>query len=152
MQVSKLSNSCEDEAILLAVVSSLQNDFVSALGTRVNIRQYVNKLINKAEVFVAQRDGKVAGYIAFYANYEQSSAFITSTGVMHDARGIKVTSFLVGGMENWCRSNEIRELVCEVPSQNLKAINNYKENGYSVCSSNENQSTYRDSLFMNKYI
>jgi ribosomal protein S18 acetylase RimI-like enzyme len=152
MQVSKLSNSYEDEAILLGVVSSLQNDFVPALGTLVNIRQYVNKLINKAEVVVAKCDGKVAGYVAFYANYEQSSAFITSTGVMRDARGMKVTSFLRAGMEQWCRSNEIRELVCEVSSQNFKSINNYKENGYSVCSSNENQSTYRDSLFMKKYI
>jgi ribosomal protein S18 acetylase RimI-like enzyme len=71
---------------------------------------------------------------------------------MRDARGMKVTSFLRAGMEQWCRSNEIRELVCEVSSQNFKSIKNYKENGYSVCSSNENQSTYRDSLFMKKYI
>jgi len=152
MQVSKLSNSCEDEAILFGAVSSIQNDFVPALGTLVNIRQYVNKLINKAEVLVTQCDGKLAGYIAFYVNYDRSSAFITSIGVMRNARRMKVGLFLLDEMEDYCRSKEIRELVLEVSSQNLRAINLYKENGYSVYSNDDYKSTYKDSLFMNKYI
>jgi ribosomal protein S18 acetylase RimI-like enzyme len=152
MQVSKLSNNCEDEAILLGVVSSIQNDFVPALGSLVDIRQYVNKLINKAVVLVAQCDGKVAGYIAFYVNYKRSTAFISSIGVMCFARRMKVGLFLLDEMEDYCRSKEIRELVLEVSSQNLRAINLYKENGYSVYSNDKNESTYKDSLFMNKYI
>lgn len=66
-------------------------DFVPPLSSRVEIKDYAQKIANKATRFEAWSDGTMVGLVAAYYNdHENRLVYITSVSVLHHEWSKKV--------------------------------------------------------------
>ena len=94
-----------------------------------NLKNYVAKISAKAEIINYYSRGNLAGFIAFYANDQNTKIAFLS---MLCSRQRKIGEFLLKQSIERCRDLEMVEYHLEVKKENSKAIALYERYGFFV--------------------
>ena len=132
----KKANSEEIHKHLLACC----NNFYPPLNETVDLREYSNKIFEKAITFEAWNDSSLIGLLAAYFDDVSKSAFVTNVSVLGDKIKSGVASQLIIRLINYAISIRTEKLFLKVNSRNERAISLYKKfhfqhintNGYEL--------------------
>lgn len=120
-QVAKLLRSCNDA-------------FVPPLGSRVDIAEYADKIVARADRLEAWVNSELVGLAAIYCNDLASMrAFITSVSVLDVWQGRGIASKLVAQCIDHARRLGFARIELEVDGRNLAAIRLYEKYGFTAC-------------------
>lgn len=122
-----------DRDDILVHLERCDDAFVPRLSARVNLREYSQKIFEKAITFEAWTGDTLQGLIAVYSNERgHKSIYITNVSVVGDFAGQGVASSLMVRCIKWAKKNAIGEVDLEVNSQNLLALKFYEKFGFDV--------------------
>lgn len=84
-----------DRTELLKFLKEIDNDFPTSLSDKVNLNEYVDKILDKAEIIVKRENDEIAGITVFYCNDpSKETAYAVLTGVRSQYRGRGIATFL----------------------------------------------------------
>lgn len=126
---SSLDN--EDLSSLLQYLKRIDQDFTPPLSSRVVLEDYANKLINRAEIFAYKDiDNSIKGFIAFYTNIDEKSAYITLLSIDKNQRGNGLARNLVQSCVDFCKLKHLNSIELEVSLANSSVIKIYEDIGF----------------------
>jgi ribosomal protein S18 acetylase RimI-like enzyme len=112
-------------------LSDCDVDFVPPLSERFEIKDYAEKIANKATRLEAWSGDKLVGLLAVYCNdQQQGSAFITSVSVLKEWKGRGIAAGLMQQCIAHVRTTGMRQISLEVARDNLPAIGLYEKSGF----------------------
>ena len=115
-------------------MQSSSNEFKPTLYSRVNVKEYCEKLMAKASLFVARQRGKVIGVIAFYCNDRvQFQANLSYLFVARENRGVSIGTMLLRKALLYCKESGMKSMKVETWKDN-KAIALYRKLGFKQVS------------------
>ena len=119
---------------ILSIVSSFANDlFDQAHNNGEFLTQLSEKYSQSADFYVAEIDGKAAGFIAFYANDTDSKTGFISMIVVHSSfQGFGIGTLSMAFVLSVSKRRGITKLRLEVNVHNDKALRLYERNGFFV--------------------
>lgn len=107
------------------------NKFVPKLSTKVNIKQYAQKLREKAMSFECWDNNKLIGFIGIYFNQKELGvAFISNLSVYESYSGKGIASQLLTNCIDYATLSGFKQIQLEVNSNNLVALNFYKKHKF----------------------
>ncbi len=101
-------------------------NYIPSLSERVNIKEYSEKIADKAVTFEAWDKDKLVGLAAVYLNMMSLSAFVTNVSVLKDYSGNGVASQLMLNCIQYASQKKIGRICLEVDQNNAKAMHLYK--------------------------
>jgi ribosomal protein S18 acetylase RimI-like enzyme len=110
------------------------NEFHPRLSSRVNIKDYSEKLCENAVLIIAKLNNQdIVGINAFYANDINSmKAYLSNINVLQEYQGIGIASNLIKKMITYLNHKGFKEISLEVYKDNLNAISLYKYFGFDI--------------------
>lgn len=98
--------------------------------------EYFKKLIKNNFVYVAKIDNNIIGYLAGSIHninecFTERFAEIENMYIENQYRRLKIGSRLILKFKEWCRENKIAYIKVSAWSQNIEAINFYKNNDFT---------------------
>jgi ribosomal protein S18 acetylase RimI-like enzyme/SAM-dependent methyltransferase len=119
------------EAEIAEHLSRCNADFVPPLSGRVEIRNYAQKIENKATRFEAWSGDTLVGLVAAYCNdRENGFAYITSVSVLKEIMGKGITAHLLSQCIEHAKTSGMLQVTLEVASDNTPAIKLYEKSGF----------------------
>lgn len=108
---------------------SCDKNFLNDLSSRINLDDYIQKLVEKSVRYEAWENDRLVGLLAVYRQNPQSpdADFITNMTVSETHAGQKVASHLLSYCISQTQNTEIR---LEVGKDNHRAMNLYKKFGF----------------------
>lgn len=108
-------------------------NFLPPLSTRVEVKDYANKIWEKATRFEAWEGGTLVGLVAVYCNdIENFVAYITSVSVLQESTGKGVAACLMRNCIEHARSSGMKRISLEVACDNTPAIRLYEKFDFIV--------------------
>ena len=127
-------------------LNELEPEFHQLLVQRVNLNEYVDKLICQANTIEYWEDKRLVGLIAFYINTASQSIFISNFTVVQDRVSRGIGRELFGKLIQESQKASIAfNIELEVQKTNLSAILFYRGLGFSFTSAKT------DSILMSFY-
>jgi ribosomal protein S18 acetylase RimI-like enzyme len=120
--------------------------FEPSISSRIkDLDNYADKLQKNALVYAAKDDNNI-GFVAFYANDEDSkTAYLIFIGVLPAAQKRGVGKNMLKICKDTAKQNGMSYLKLEVRSNNFHAIDFYKSDGFRFCGE-----ASADSIYMTK--
>lgn len=115
------------------------------LYSRVDIRQYAQKLSEKAFFLIVDKNGIQQGFIAYYLNAEQSLVFITRIAVNEFFRHQGIGRQMIDALSNYY-SNSFEAIELEVERTNEVARRFYHNMGFCIKENRETKILMRREL------
>lgn len=138
---------------MIALLTSIESDYIPPLSSLVNISEYAEKLLKGAKVLVAVVGTVDVGAIGFYANnVETRTAFISTIGVLPVERGKNVGTLLIDAAERYCREKRMVNLQLEVSTKNIAALSLYRRLGFVELPGALKSGCYANSVKMEKHL
>lgn len=138
---------------MIALLTSIESDYIPPLSSLVNISEYAEKLLKGAKVLVAVVGTVDVGAIGFYANnVETRTAFISTIGVLPVERGKNVGTLLIDAAERYCREKRMVNLQLEVSTKNIAALGLYRRLGFVELPGALKSGCYANSVKMEKHL
>ena len=120
---------------LLNFIYSVDKDFNPRLVGRVKIEEWINKIFNKAEIVVAQKDKTILGLSVFYANNEiEHTAYIAYLAVSTTSRKQGIASQILSNCFDICKDKDMKRIGVHTNNPNAKKL--YEKNGFKVSEHN----------------
>lgn len=140
MEIKKLSK--KDENQLLFFIKKEDKSFPEPLSSRVDLKEYVNKLLNNAIIYAVEDMNTYAGVICYYKNdYNSKVAYLTYLCVNNDYRKRKIGQKLIDIMINDCKHDKFNKIILETSKDNVIAQKFYEKNGF-FCVKEDNKSIF----------
>jgi len=132
----KITRSLEGAHALIGFLNRVDSDFSPPLSVRVNLSDYVDKLLGNAEVFgIYNSLSRLVGAFAVYANdHENHAAYVSFIATDPLVRGMGLGRKLMMCMVTHCRDLNMKSLKLEVSRTNQVAIELYRKVGFQECS------------------
>lgn len=125
------------EAEVIAHLFACDPEFVRTLQERVDIKEYGQKLYDKAERFEAWDDSTLVGLVAAYCNDRiNCTAYITNVSVLDDWQGRGIAAQLVDRCIEHSEKLGMTSIRLEVECGNAPALGLYKKFGFVVTDDN----------------
>jgi len=119
------------EAEIVEHLRTCEADFVPPLCGRVEIKDYVKKIANRATRFEAWYGGTLIGLVAAYCNdQEKRVAYVTSVSVLRVWKGKGIATRLMCYCIEHARASGMRQISLEVAGDSTAAIKLYKKSGF----------------------
>jgi len=123
------------------------NDFIPALSSRVDLKEYTTKLYKNADFVILRKDNIIAGLVALYCNdFDNYSAYISSVCILPEFRGLKLGNVLIEECIKYCKEKGMKSITLEVSKENLVALNLYSKFGFKFSDGNESQLLMKKSI------
>ena len=107
----------EDE--ICSHLVSCNEDFITPLDQRVNIKEYASKLSRAAVTFEAWSGHILVGLVAAYFNDLKSrSGYITTVSIVNKFKGMGISSELLRACVSYAGAHNFREIRLEVHKDN----------------------------------
>jgi len=136
---------CFNRSLTSDVAKHLQvcdTAFTPPLSKRVEIKEYAQKIDEKAERFEAWLGGELIALVAAYCNNSEGKiAYITSASVLPQWQGQSIASKLLTNVVEYARHLDFERIELEVDSKNYSAVSLYKKHGFSTRKTNDQTST-----------
>lgn len=108
--------------------------FPNPIAGRVDVQTWTDKIINRADIFIADRDDNLIGLIAGYiTNAYNELSYITFLAVDNEWQGKGIATSLVHEYLIESRKHFIKGVVVEPYKVNPQAINLYLSIGFVDC-------------------
>ena len=125
---------------VLNLLISCNNSFTPPLSNNIpyTLEEYAERLATHADFVLAEEDGIIAGFLAYYTNVEGGFAYIPQVWVSdnHQRKGIG------GQMLNMLIQNipeSLSSVRLEVRKNNVKAVSFYNKMGFGVIRDSDNK-------------
>lgn len=129
-------------------LTKCDKQFFPALSSRVNLREYSEKLFCNSKIIYAKESIDIIGLVAFYINEKiHGYAFISLICVMDGYLGIGIGTKLMSECINVVKNENFKSIKLEVGAKNLKAISFYRAIGFKV--EGWNQHVYKMTKLLN---
>ena len=126
---------CASAAQIAEHLTLCDVDFVPTLSSRVEIRDYAQKLASQATTFEAWLGDTLIGLVAAYCNnHEQCIAYISSVSVLKTRTGKGIADSLVNQCIFYARASGMQRISLKVAGDNGPAIALYRKNGFAAIS------------------
>jgi ribosomal protein S18 acetylase RimI-like enzyme len=131
----KITSSLESAHALVGFLNRVDSDFSPPLSVRVNLSDYVDKLLTNAEVFgIYDSSSRLVGAFAVYANdHDNYAAYVSFIATDPLVRGMGIGRKLMLCMVSHCRDSKMKSLKLEVSRKNQIAIELYRKFGFQDC-------------------
>jgi ribosomal protein S18 acetylase RimI-like enzyme len=126
---------------IYAHLMSCDEQFVPKLSSKIDIKEYAEKLYQRAILFEAYHN-ELIGLVAAYNNTVDNFLFITNVSVLFDYLGNGIAKKLLNRAIQFAMDNKIPILKLEVNKKNEAAISLYDHLGFEYELENE------ESLFL----
>jgi len=105
-----------------------------ALSERVNISEYMEKLNDNGQIYIAINDNlKPVGLMAFYANdFCTYTAYLSIISVLTKGRGKGIASAFMDTLISDCKKKGMKKIALDVAENNTIAINLYKKFNFDI--------------------
>ena len=131
---------------LIRLLDTVNSEFSGEL-IPVKTEFYVDKLINNSKLFLEYDNNSLIGFIAFYANNEETRlGYLSMLAVDKRYRGKGVAQMLLSKAIAYLHKIRFEYFDLEVLKSNVKAIEFYKKNGFDVYEEKETHFQMRKSL------
>lgn len=129
--IKQLENTESDFNMLFAFMQKVEKDFVVPLSKKVNLKNYVNKLLFNGCVLAIIDNNEMLSCRAFYCNdLEHKIAYGSFMSTLSKAQGKGYAKLLIKEMIRICHEKGFHSIISA--SINPKAIALYKSMGYDV--------------------
>jgi ribosomal protein S18 acetylase RimI-like enzyme len=123
-------------------------------------KEYIESLSDREGIFLAKSEGKIIGFQSLdkWAKFTDSFDHVGTLGtfIIPDWRGQKIGKILTNYTFNFARKNGYEKFVIYVRSENLRAIEFYKDLGFIEKGTLERQvkidNKYEDEIFMEMFL
>ena len=120
-----------EERLIKEFLEKVDFDFPIPLSKKVNLKEYANKLKEKATLFYEKKEDKIVGMVAGYTqNLTQNLAYIALVATLKEYRGQGFAQKAVSNFLNYCRENNIAGVHLYTAPSNVHAIKLYKSLGF----------------------
>jgi len=114
-------------------LSRCDADFVPPLSSRVEIKDYAEKIARSATRFEAWSCGKMIGLVAAYCNDQENHiAYITSVSLLKEWIGKGIATHLLHQCIEHAKASGMRQIALEVASNNTSALKLYEKSGFAA--------------------
>jgi ribosomal protein S18 acetylase RimI-like enzyme len=118
-------------AQILELFSGCGEEFNQRLCSSVDVFNYVDKLLLRAELFEAWKDSVLVGCVAVYCNDPlQHIAFISNVSVLEQFQRIGIATLLINSCLAYLRLQKFQSVELEVARVNEKAFIFYTKLGF----------------------
>ncbi len=118
---------------LIKFIHSVDNDFEPALGKRVNINEYADKVLNNGYCYAAFDGQSIVGAIMFYCNDQiYKKAYITLIGVVTEYRRMDIGRNLMRMAVKKSTKNGMERIGVHTRESNDISIRLYKNMGFEI--------------------
>ena len=118
---------------LFEFILKMDNDFVPPLSARVNLNNYVTKLLESAEVLTCFDAEKIAGVLAFYHNdYVNKYGYITYLAIDEPYRGKGIATQLLDECISYCKKSGMYFINVETWETNKPVLRLYMSKGFDI--------------------
>lgn len=113
-------------------LKEIDRDFPTPLSIKVDIDEYSEKILDKAEILSVVKDGKIVACVILYCNdSDNRRAYIPLVGVLRQYRGLGYAKVLVQSAISMAKSRKFRTLGIHTESES--ALNLYQSIGFDIC-------------------
>jgi ribosomal protein S18 acetylase RimI-like enzyme len=132
MEFDYQSSGLDAEEVYL-FLTKCDKQFSPHLSTRVNLREYSEKLFINSTIIHVKNNDDLIGLIAFYMNNNsQGYSFISLICVLNEYEGKLIGSRLMEECTSLVKNKKIRAIKLEVDIQNQRAMTFYKKFGFII--------------------
>ncbi len=112
--------------------------FIPPLSLNVNIEDYAQKIVEKADTFEAWSEGKLIGLIVAYCNnLDEREAYLTNVGVVESFGSMGIASELLSSCIKHVGNIKFNWIKLKVNKNSKKARNLYKKCGFQEIGSED---------------
>lgn len=116
---------------ILAHFEGCADIFDPPLDSYVDLKEYSNKIFEKAITFESWHEGRLVGLIAaYFNNLNTKEAYITNVSIHEEFQGFGIASALLDKTINYGQQLDFSKLSLDVKLNNLKAIKFYTNHGF----------------------
>lgn len=116
---------------LLAFLEEINDDFTPKLSEKVCLKEYINKLRERANLIYKNKDNKIIGLVVLYCNDKQTNiGYVALCGVLKKWRGKGFARDLMKQAIKKSRAAGMKKI--GIHSNNPIAINLYKDLGFKI--------------------
>lgn len=126
-----LKNVSNDYLLLLQYLQEIDNDFEISFSQKVNLEEYVSKLLQNGYVYTVIDENKrnILACVGFYCNDMNTHiAYLSLLSTRMQARGKGYAKLLVNTMVECCKKRGMYKIFCD--SVNPIAVKLYKSCGF----------------------
>ena len=127
----KYKTKTANEEDIYSHLTRCNENFSPPLNTKVDIREYANKIFNKSVTFEAWKDDILIGLVAVYFNdLHNQTGFITNASLIKKYMNKGIASELMNICIQYAKQYNFKEINLEVHKDNSPAIRLYKKFGF----------------------
>lgn len=121
-----------DKNLLIEFLRSIDKDFIPHLSEKVNLEEYVDKILEKSHLIHFHNDeGKLIGLLVLYCNdFKNKRAYIPLVGVLDSFRGNGIAKKMMSECLNYVKQKGFK--IIGIHSNNPIAINLYRKFGFRI--------------------
>lgn len=109
------------------------NDRDGNLMIGLNLKEYVDKIHNKAKIISIQQEGKLLGFIAYYDNaLDKKEAYLTMLAVDKEFQGKGYGKWLLGSSIKFLKDQGFLKYKLQVATNEIRAIHLYTSYGFKL--------------------
>ena len=126
---------------IINFLNKIEKDFDIHLTDRVNIKEYVLKVLKNGYILSEICDNKIVGILLMYANdYIKKEAYISLVGVDSNYRNQHIATNLLNEAIKISKTNKMEKIKLYTHKNNIKAITMYEKNGFQKINSDREHS------------
>lgn len=142
-----LVNNNSDKIELIEIIKELNNDYPIPLVKKINIEEYVEKIMFKGFVIVAKCKNEIIGFTTFYANnFEINEAAFSLLGVLKEHRKYGVARKLFKESFNVMKNEGMKTVFSYTHKDNEIGIIFHESLGFCVDENRESEQKYNIAL------
>lgn len=97
--------------------------------------KYFIDMINNQIILVAEKNNNIVGYLAGtidkkFTYVDKKTAEIENLFILDKYRNLGIGKMLISEFKKICKENNVKRIIVTAASQNIKAINFYKSQGF----------------------
>ena len=118
---------------LKQLLTDVDDEFIPKLSVRLNLDEYVDKIIAKSTIVPVYENGVLNAFISFYCNdLKDHVGYLSMIVVKRDYRNKGVAQLLIEYAISFLQHSGFKYFRLEVNKQNVKALNLYKKSGFTI--------------------
>ncbi|MCM1291717.1 MAG: GNAT family N-acetyltransferase [Bacteroides sp.] len=112
-------------------LKKIDRDFPTPLTNKVDLNEYTEKILDKAEILSVVKDGEIAACVILYCNdIVNSRAYIPLVGVLRQYRGLGLAKGLVRATISLAKSRGFN--ILGIHTENDAALRLYQSLGFDI--------------------
>lgn len=133
LEDSYVVEECYDKTLLLDFLNSIDKLLPVPLSLRVNLSDYVEKIINCGKVLSIKDENEIKAVALFYCNdFKTGCAYITLLATKKSAQKKGLAKKLLDIVEKYCKDNSMKTIALDTDILNTSAIALYSKCGYII--------------------